>query len=523
MTRDLGTTQVNVSADLAALARPTAEWLDGEITRAIAERDRCSLCLAGGRTPEPVYRQLASGRGIDWSKVDVYFGDERGVPPDHPDSNYRMVCATLLTRVPSLAGRIHRMEAERPDRDAAARDYERLLPPRLDVLVLGMGADGHTASLFPGSAALDERRRRVVAVLGNKLPAERLTITPPVIEEARVVAVIATGEDKAPAVARAIEGPLDAERRPGAARAAGDVVSRSRGRGAAHQPECHVVITPRGRYRRHQRAARHRGDGWPRASFVQQKTVSQPRTTRGSRRSSAASPRLRAPGPSGPVSAIACPGRRRGLHRAQPSLDRQRPDAGRRDRDPAHRHHQRLRRGGLCGSSCWDRSISVTLQEGSPTPQGPIALIGAGTGLGQGFLVWEDDHYLVLPSEGGHSDFAPTRHAAESGCSSPSRHSSAGSPGSGCCRARASRTSIEYLPASGVAPEQPAVRAEIDAEDAGARDRPACARQVRLPFRSGARPSARSSARRRATWRSRWWRPAGCISPAGSRPGWSSG
>ncbi len=208
MTRDLGTTQVNVSADLAALARPTAEWLDGEITRAIAERDRCSLCLAGGRTPEPVYRQLASGRGIDWSKVDVYFGDERGVPPDHPDSNYRMVCATLLTRVPSLAGRIHRMEAERPDRDAAARDYERLLPPRLDVLVLGMGADGHTASLFPGSAALDERRRRVVAVLGNKLPAERLTITPPVIEEARVVAVIATGEDKAPAVARAIEGPL---------------------------------------------------------------------------------------------------------------------------------------------------------------------------------------------------------------------------------------------------------------------------------------------------------------------------
>ena len=100
------------------------------------------------------------------------------------------------------------MEAERPDREAAARDYERSLPARLDVLVLGIGPDGHTASLFPGSAALDERQRRVVPVTGAKAPAERLTITPPVIEAARQVAVIASGEDKAAMVARAIEGPL---------------------------------------------------------------------------------------------------------------------------------------------------------------------------------------------------------------------------------------------------------------------------------------------------------------------------
>ncbi len=95
-----------------------------------------------------------------------------------------------------------------PTEKTAAREYERSLPPRLDVLLLGMGRDGHTASLFPGSAALDERRRLVLPVLGPKPPAERLTITPPVIEAARRVAVIATGEDKAAMVARAIEGPL---------------------------------------------------------------------------------------------------------------------------------------------------------------------------------------------------------------------------------------------------------------------------------------------------------------------------
>ena len=119
-----------------------------------------------------------------------------------------MVHAALLSRVPIPVAQVHRMEAERTDRESAAREYERLLPPRLDVLLLGMGADGHTASLFPGAASLDERQRRVVAVVGAKPPAERLTITPPVIEDARTVAVLATGEDKAPMVARAIEGRL---------------------------------------------------------------------------------------------------------------------------------------------------------------------------------------------------------------------------------------------------------------------------------------------------------------------------
>jgi 6-phosphogluconolactonase len=201
-------TELVVVPTPSELARPAAEWLELEISKAVARRGACALCLAGGRTPEPVYRELASASSIDWTRVDVFFGDERAVPPDHPDSNYLMVNRVLLSRVPVPAGQVHRMEAERSDREAAAREYEGLLPPQLDILVLGMGPDGHTASLFPGSAALDERQRLVLPVIGAKPPPQRLTITPPVIEAARRVAVIATGGDKSAMVARAIEGPL---------------------------------------------------------------------------------------------------------------------------------------------------------------------------------------------------------------------------------------------------------------------------------------------------------------------------
>jgi len=201
-------TELIVGSSPADLTGQVAEWLRLEVTRAIAERGSCALGLAGGRTPEPVYGELATGSSIDWRKVSVFFGDERAVSPDHPDSNYLTIHLALLSRVPIPSGNIHRMEAERADREAAAREYERLLPSRFDVLLLGMGQDGHTASLFPGSAALDERHRLVLPVLGSKPPAERLTITPPVIEAARKVAVIATGAGKALMVARAIEGPF---------------------------------------------------------------------------------------------------------------------------------------------------------------------------------------------------------------------------------------------------------------------------------------------------------------------------
>lgn len=201
-------TELIVAADPADLVRRATQWLAQEMAGAIGERGLCAACLAGGHTPEPVYHALATEPGIAWDRVDVFFTDERAVPPEHPDSNYRMVRQALLSRVPIPPARVHRMEAERADRDAAARDYAQALPARLDVIVLGIGQDGHTASLFPRSPAMDERRL-VVPVIGAKPPAERVTITPPVIGRARRVAMIATGEDKAAMVARAVEGPDD--------------------------------------------------------------------------------------------------------------------------------------------------------------------------------------------------------------------------------------------------------------------------------------------------------------------------
>ena len=193
----------------AALAQSCAAWLVECMTRAITERGGCALALAGGSSPRPAYAALSAPPlrdAVAWERVHVYFGDERAVPPDDPESNYRMACDALLDRVPIPPEQVHRMEAERTDLDAAADDYARLLPV-LDVLLLGIGPDGHTASLFPGSPALVERRRLVVPVVGPKPPPRRLTITPPVIHAAREVVVIATGADKAPMVAAARETP----------------------------------------------------------------------------------------------------------------------------------------------------------------------------------------------------------------------------------------------------------------------------------------------------------------------------
>ncbi len=192
----------------AALPRRAAAWLAETMADVLVARGHCAVALSGGTTPRPVYAALAApdlaGR-IDWNRVDVYFGDERAVPRDHPDSNFHMAMEVLLTRVAIPAARVHRMEGERRDLDAAAAAYDRQLPAALDVLVLGMGPDGHTASLFPGSPALAEQQRRVVVVESPKPPRRRLTITPPVIAAARHVAVLVTGKEKATAVARALE------------------------------------------------------------------------------------------------------------------------------------------------------------------------------------------------------------------------------------------------------------------------------------------------------------------------------
>ena len=204
-------TEVCDSNQLAELA---AERIAEALKRAISTDDAASLGLAGGTTPRAAYEALAKIPGIDWSKVSVYFGDERAVPPTHPDSNFSMAKAALFDRVPLPAANIHRIVAEDPDQEAAARAYEAVLPASISVLVLGIGEDGHTASLFPGSPALNERTRHVLPVIGPKPPPQRLSITPPVIEAAELCIVIANGAGKAEPVRRALKDPLDIQTTP---------------------------------------------------------------------------------------------------------------------------------------------------------------------------------------------------------------------------------------------------------------------------------------------------------------------
>lgn len=179
-----------------------ASMVEELLRDAIDRRGKASLAVAGGHTPEPMYRRLAE-LPLGWERVNLFFGDERAVPPDDPRSNFRMVRAALLDWLPIPPLAVHRMQAERDDLERAAEAYAALLPDQLDLVLLGIGEDGHTASLFPGSPILDERRRRVVPAMAPS-PPNRLTITPPVIAAARQTLVIAVGAGKTVPVRRAL-------------------------------------------------------------------------------------------------------------------------------------------------------------------------------------------------------------------------------------------------------------------------------------------------------------------------------
>jgi 6-phosphogluconolactonase len=220
-----------------ALPEIAARRIARVIEQSVADRGRASVMLAGGSTPRAVYRQLALIQGLPWEKVDIYFGDERAVPPGDLQSNYRMARESLLDAVPIPPAQVHRMPAERPDREAAADEYARRLPERLDLVILGLGEDGHTASLFPGSSALKERVRKVLAVVGPKAPVHRLTVTPPVIAAAREKIILVTGAGKAGAVAQALEGPDQPIQCPAQlARDGTWVMDRAAASGLRHEP-----------------------------------------------------------------------------------------------------------------------------------------------------------------------------------------------------------------------------------------------------------------------------------------------
>ncbi len=213
-------------ADADAVAQGAAQWIAGLAEQAISAHGRFSVALAGGSTPRRIYEILAGdegpGRGIDWSKVHVFFGDERTVPPDHADSNFRMANDALLTRVVIPIENVHRMIGE-GDAVANARLYEDELRsfygddadwPAFDLVMLGMGDDGHTASLFPSTDALAERRAWVVANWVEKFNTFRITLTAPAINHAARVLFTVTGAGKAARLKEIVEGPRDTGRLP---------------------------------------------------------------------------------------------------------------------------------------------------------------------------------------------------------------------------------------------------------------------------------------------------------------------
>jgi len=209
-------TRFTVLPNPSAVAIATADRFVATVGQAVDEHGVARVALSGGSTPKRVYPLLldpARRDAVDWSRVEFFWGDERAVPPDHPESNFGAAYSMLLSQLRDVrADRIHRMPAEAHDLDAAALSHESELRlafgvragdlPAFDLIWLGMGPDGHTASLFPGSLALDETQRWVVANWAPAQEAWRMTLTFPVLNAGRDVIFVVTGADKADALSR---------------------------------------------------------------------------------------------------------------------------------------------------------------------------------------------------------------------------------------------------------------------------------------------------------------------------------
>lgn len=207
--------------DAESVARYAAVEFVRRARKAIWDRGVFHVALAGGSTPRRAYELLATrelSRDIEWNSVQIFFGDERAVAPDDPDSNFLTAHEALLGSVSLHTSQVHRMKGERGDLNLAAREYEDQLSrsfavkkgegfPSFDMVLLGMGKDGHTASLFPHTAALRERSSWVVRNDVPQLGIDRLTLTVPVINAARCVMFLVAGDDKAEPLERVLEGP----------------------------------------------------------------------------------------------------------------------------------------------------------------------------------------------------------------------------------------------------------------------------------------------------------------------------
>jgi 6-phosphogluconolactonase len=199
--------EVKIVPDNATLARTAAQEFHTLAEAAVSQRGQFSVALSGGNTPRTVYSLLAGEhKELPWHGIHVFFGDERHVPPDHPESNFRMAGEALLSKVPIPEQNIHRIHAEMDAVDAAHQYDDELRRffhltghdwPRFDLVLLGLGDDGHTASLFPGSSALSDLSNRVAATWVEKLQTFRITLTYPVLNHAAEVLFLVSGENKA--------------------------------------------------------------------------------------------------------------------------------------------------------------------------------------------------------------------------------------------------------------------------------------------------------------------------------------
>jgi 6-phosphogluconolactonase len=223
---------VSASPELRRLTTPqdlfqaAAEEVIRAATDAVAQRGRFTIALSGGSTPKNLYTLIAANASatLPWDRMFFFWGDERHVSQDDPDSNYRMAKETLLSKVPIPSANIFPIPAENPDASAAAAAYEQTLRsffalkpgefPRFDLVLLGLGPDGHAASLFPETAALQEKSRLVVANWVAKLKTSRITLTLPVLNAARCVAFLVSGTEKAAVLHEVLEGNAPAEKYP---------------------------------------------------------------------------------------------------------------------------------------------------------------------------------------------------------------------------------------------------------------------------------------------------------------------
>jgi len=216
-----------VLSDPPAVAAQAAERFAAICGRAAASRGACAVALSGGETPKLLYARLAAEpyrSRVPWDRLQVFWGDERCVPPDDPRSNFRLAHEMLLSKVPLPENRIHRMPADTADHAAAAAAYAEtlraVLPaaadgwPRFDLVLLGLGDNAHTASLFPRTEALRERDRAVVAEFIDDAGMWRMTLTVPVLTRAAEILFLVSGASKAEAVRAVLEGPADPENLP---------------------------------------------------------------------------------------------------------------------------------------------------------------------------------------------------------------------------------------------------------------------------------------------------------------------